>query len=292
MAVPLCGGMKADYERKDVEMSFSDCKSASALLNFFDNDKRALGHKNYYHYTSFSVAENIVKGKAFWMSQLCNTSNDAYEKKWYQDNGKYLFSLCFSTGSVESIPLWYLYARKEGTGARLIIPKTLMNRLWKYATFTLAETESFSNRKRIVPGTEIQLKDDDFRKQFRDILYVSRVDKEKGAYEGKDKTGVLRYNNEIIRIGANEIKGISESYMHFVKNQIWYYEKESRLEVELLNHELISEGKSYVICVDISSIVDEIKVMIDPKVNSIEGYCDTISDKRVILSEYKGQFTI
>ena len=120
-------------------MKFSDCKTAADLLAFFDNDSRALNHKYFYHYTSFTVAESVFKGNAFWMSQLCETSNDAYEKQWYQSKGKYLFSLCFSTGSVESIPLWYLYARKGGSGARLIIPKTLMNTLWKYATYTLVE---------------------------------------------------------------------------------------------------------------------------------------------------------
>ena len=273
-------------------MKFSDCKTAADLLAFFDNDSRALNHKYFYHYTSFTVAESIFKGNAFWMSQLCEMSNDAYEKKWYQDNGKYLFSLCFSTGSVESIPLWYLYARKGGSGARLIIPKTLMNTLWKHATYTLVEIESCLNGKRMVPGTEIRLKDDDIRKQFRDILYVSRVDKKKAAYEGKEKTGILRYNNEIIRIGANEIKRISETYMHFIKNQIWYYEKESRLEVELLHRELLSEGKTYVVCVDISSIVDRIKVMMDPKAETVEGCCGIIPDKQIILSDYKGQFTI
>ena len=205
-------------------MKFTDCKTASALLEFLDNDAHALSHKFYYHYTTFDIIKKIYRGKSIWLSQLCKTSNDICERKWYEEYGKTSFSVCFSTGSTESIPLWYLYSSKKGVGARLIISKSQMKRLWNNLSFVLAEIDG---NKEIVLGSEIPLGKEDYRVAFRDILYVSRANKASCDHQRNDKSGIIRYNNDLLRISSDEIRAVTQSYMKFVKNQIWFYEKES-----------------------------------------------------------------
>ena len=104
-------------------MKFNECKTADEILKYFDNDKCSLGHTHYYHYTSLSTIDKILKTKQIRLTPLSKSANDLIEKEKYEKMNCNLFSLCFSTGTSESLPLWYLYSGIDGCGARMGIKK-------------------------------------------------------------------------------------------------------------------------------------------------------------------------
>ena len=118
-----------------MKSKFKECSNVQEILEFMQDPERFLHHTKYFHYTDEQVLGKILENKTLRFSWLGNEDkwNDGIEKKWYQDNvpDKNIFSLCFSTGTSESLPLWYLYSGIDGKGARLSFGKKEIEQLCK-----------------------------------------------------------------------------------------------------------------------------------------------------------------
>ena len=105
-------------------MYFKELVSAQDYQQFFFDPGRANHHTFYYHYTTLTSVDNILKENGFRLLNLAETSNDEGEKQHSADEGDVLFSVCFATGTSENLPMWYLYSGPDGKGGRLGLSKS------------------------------------------------------------------------------------------------------------------------------------------------------------------------
>ena len=148
---------------------------------------------------------------------LSKTANDLTERDTYVEIGDNIFSACFSTGTSENLPLWYLYSGLDGRGVRLGMKKAGFKNLCKNADLELLEIESdypYKSIKKLkrLSSTEYELK-------CRDILYIGSDTQNKNRYRAKYNGNVV---NSITEDIASEVMG---KYKRFIKGLIWFYEK-------------------------------------------------------------------
>ncbi|MCM1054755.1 MAG: hypothetical protein NC394_04445 [Bacteroides sp.] len=199
--------------------NFGKLSKASELSEYLDG--REYTHGGYYHYTSLDAINNIIGNKEFWISPVTNF-NDIIDQKQYKDKERYFYSLCFSTGKSENLPLWYLYSGLEGKGGRIKLTKTNVKSLIEDSEYELCEKLDKSNNK----GLTLPLKKDkNMILQFKDILYFRE---EENEIRIKYNT-MTNYN-----LSSNEFKKLQNNHKYFIKGLIWFYEKETRLLVELI----------------------------------------------------------
>lgn len=242
-------------------MDFKNCLSSKDFVNFFDNDTQAYKHTNYYHYTSLSKVNKILESKQIWLSSFSKYANDLNEKKTYEKLDNNIFSLCFSTGTSESLPLWYLYSGIDGCGVRIGLKKKTMRQLLESSTFLLQPVESEPPYKAY--GKQIELKKEEYKLLFRDIIYIGQDSQKAGYYRAK-------YNGQVINNLSKEvIDGIRGDYQRFVKDLIWFYEKETRIQVEIINKTLLDPAKNYVVALNLDNIYNDISVRLAPEFNDI-----------------------
>lgn len=274
--------------------SLLECEK-SEFLAFFLDEKRGFRHTNFYHYTSFEKLKEILDSSSIWLTQLKESSNDKIEKDFYKNSGKYLFSLCFSTGTSESFPLWFLYAGADGLGARIKIRQKIMK---EWLDPTIERTS------RLVPknsakfylliksnSDKIPLQKEDFEYSLHDILYCGPDSEHIGKYR-------LKHNgNTRNSLCKEDYEKIRASYQTFQKGLIWFYEKETRLQVEIKNKALqrmIDENEECVVVLDLGPIRNYLEVTFGPnfkkKAKDLAKNFSQYESSLFFDSEYQGKF--
>lgn len=216
---------------------FGRLKNANDLEDYMH---REYEHSNYFHYTSLNSIDSILKNNEFWISPI-SRFNDKAEYKFFENSDKEnvdkYFSLCFSTGVQENLPLWYMYAGLDGLGGRLRFTKVQIKSLIEKGTYYLALHNSSGECQNIC-----ELKEDDFEIHFKDVLYFKKNDTKEGDV-------ALKYNTMTnYKIPTSEFEKYSANNIVFVKYIVWFYEKETRLLIKLKKslHEIIeSKGGNY-----------------------------------------------
>lgn len=272
-----------------------DCKTKEDYIAFFDNDERALRHTDYYHYSTIDSIDNILTTKRIRLTQLSKTANDRREKQHYRESGDNLFSICFSTGTSESLPLWYLYSGIDGKGGRLCFRKKHIKTLISNMDVYLVEVDS-EYPYRIVNNCEKKLDKKDYRIYARDIAYLGKDTKNKNAFR-------LKYNAKVVNgLKQEEHDYIEDKYAEFIKGLIWFYEKETRLQVKILNKDLLESSKnepgktSYAVEIGIEDIISDIDLRLAPEFTE-EDISDVISkpgirdflNSKIQQSDYIGE---
>lgn len=236
---------------------FNECQSAEDYLTFLDNDDRGLRHTHYYHYTSIKNIDKILTDGQLRLTSLSKSANDNIEKKWYEENGQNLFSLCFSTGTSENLPLWYLYSGIDGKGACLGLKKKSFHQLVDKPKLYLAMTEK--QKPYNILGTPTLLQEEEYKLVVRDILYIGKDSSKKDSFRAK-------YNNQTNNdISSNVQKELVDKYSRFIKGLIWFYEKETRVQVEITNKQLIDSQNNYIVLLSIEPILDDITITLAPE---------------------------
>lgn len=240
-------------------MEFKDCKTGTDILSFFNDPNRAEKHTYFYHYTTLQNVDSILKEKAFRLTRLAVTANDTIEKKRYEAYGDNVFSLCFSTGTSESLPLWYLYSGIDGKGARIGLKKKSFLDLCR-ADLSLAATETVYPYRII--GSPVKLSPDDYDFIARDILYL-------GQDPAKPKYYRAKYNGQVINDLSEATHHEIDQQYPFIKSLIWFYEKETRIQVVVKNKALIQPNVNYVVLLDISDLFDQLSVRLAPEFGEV-----------------------
>ena len=199
-----------------VQNSFDQFTSAQDLEVYLDG--KEYKHGSYCHYTSLPVLENILKNKELWLGCVSDF-NDCKDSDQFITDKRLYYSSCFSTGDNENLALWYLYSGLDGKGVRVRFTKAGIRKLIEYSTYSLCERASSKSIKcmDLVEGKTMKTK-------FKDILY----------YRLKNSTVDLKYNTKVNhKMPRFEFENYLENHIGFCKGLIWYYEKETRLLVEL-----------------------------------------------------------
>jgi len=262
---------------------FDDLVSAEQSLSYMT---REYEHGLYSHYTSIPVLENIVGSKSFWLNMVDNL-NDKKERDALKNTGPW-FSLCFSTGVNENLALWYMYSGMHGKGARISFTKAKIKTMIAKARYTLIEVDGDKVVREICPLTI----DEDISLSFRDVLY---------AKEQKGKVS-LKYNTMTnYNIPIEEFEKYKKVHAGFVKSLIWYYEKETRLLIQLkgtAKDQIKGEGKNFRIRLSFEHLKDkDYKITLAPEHPSVleaikhhkalKNYYK--NSKRVYPSDYSGE---
>lgn len=244
-----------DEQKKHSEFFNLNAKEIEELLK-----EKAYKHTNYYHYTHNEAVDSILKDEKIWISSMLY-SNDTTEKTACEENTYKMFQLCFATGISENLPLWFLYSGINGYGARLgwkqadikdwIKPENMELWLWK---------KSDKSMTKLICGKNCEIK-------FQDILYLRR--------EGRQYR--IKHNNVQDNIPLEVIEEYKKNNPTFYKGLIWFYEKETRLTVEitdlsLINKEEIEKEKdSYRIELKIPvNVYKNTSIMFSPKYKNTE----------------------
>ena len=143
---------------------------------------------------------------------------------------------------------------------RIGFKKNSFSHLLKKANFLLSEYDS-ENRSLI--GNPIKLNQEDFKFVCRDILYIGKDSKNNNAFRCK-------YNGQTINNLSESVKNeIFQKYERFTKGLIWFYEKETRIQVEIINEDLLESSKQYVVLLDIAAAFQDISIRLAPEFEDI-----------------------
>lgn len=187
------------------------CEDLEAYLS-----GREYGHGDYCHYTSADTINKILKGKTFRLTSVTGF-NDILDTEQFGKAGGDYFSLCFSTGVNENLPLWYLYSGINGKGGRIQMTKSAVRSLIENGHFHLCRSVSKEQQDfpRLELGNDVDL-------EFRDIIYVRESE--------ENETCSLKYNTMTnYQVTKEEFRKYKKNHCGFCKGLIWYYEKETRL---------------------------------------------------------------
>lgn len=171
------------------DADFDDyCGTVEQLSEFLQY--RAFYHGDYCHYSTLENIYNIMKNKEFWLTPSMN-SNDT------NDRNKGIYNLCFTSGTSENLPLWYLY----GQGARIEFKKEIFQNLFNKQHCKVDN----STQKKVGKDIELKLtlnKNDTVKQNYvtipneyikiSDILYLADNEKNTARfkYNGKNKFNV------------------------------------------------------------------------------------------------------
>lgn len=257
-------------------MEFKECKKSIDFLNFFENDELFKHHTNYYHYTSLENIDNILKGKCIYLTPNNGEKNDIAEGK---NKSMLSYFACFSTGTSESLPLWYLYSGIDGKGGRIGLKRKSFRKLMNNPTMYLAKVEKGARPYKILEKSMLQKNDYDF--VGRDILYMGKDTNNPELYRAK-------YNGNVVnKISEQTYREIKNEYLSFIKSLIWFYEKETRIQVNIKNQALVDENEEYVVMLDISNVINELSVRLAPEFEdlTLENISNYDGIKKWILSK-------
>lgn len=273
---------------------FKDCKTAQEIVDFFDNDEQGFHHTKYYHYTTFEKACKILKNGIWRLSSLAREdSNDCVERDLQRQEGKTTFSICFSTGTSESLPLWYLYSGVDGGGVRFEFSKAQIKKIMNTKTMQLVVAKKDQRGANIAP---IPLNQEDGTWMLRDIMYIGKDTVRTGKYR-------IKHNNEALNGVVDETMycELRERYSAYEKGLIWFYEKETRLRYEITNvniaKKIADSGLEYVLELPLDSIQQDFQFRLGPQIEQVDNESIAEQDetvrniliKKAKLSDYSGQ---
>lgn len=237
---------------------------------------REYTHSQYFHYTKLDVVDSILKNRKFWLSNV-GGFNDTVDIEQFGKGPVPYFSLCFSTGIHENLPLWYLYSGLNGRGARIGFTKTGIKKLVEKGKYSLWLFGPDKDQN----GKEIMSLEDGktMKLLFRDVIYAQT-----GDSKGKC---ALKYNTMTnYKIANEEFENYRKENRGFQKGLIWYYEKETRLLVELLGDakkEWEEKSKENTIRVVLSfdeTLLRHTRITLAPNI--------ALSDKDAVLKDKEG----
>lgn len=259
--------------------------SRENILDFFTDKERAFHHTSYYTYSSLENIDNILCGGTIWLTWLGeSTTNDTVDSEYYKDKQN-LFSVCFSTGTSETLPLWYLYSGIDGKGARLEMPKKWFKSLAELDSVELVSFQK-DNPKNVIAQTKV--KKGDFEVKIHDILYIGKDSRNEGTYR-------IKYNGQALNNRSkDDYIFLTNSYGGFYKGLIWFYEKETRIQIAI-NEELLTPGTSYRLEIPIENYMNKINVRVGPEMTAesmeellkMKGY-KKFMQKKIEKSDYEG----
>ena len=242
-------------------------KTADELMKYFD--VRTGGHKEFFHYTSLKAINAILGSKTIRISSA-DRFNDKKDKMQFGSlsEQKRYYSLCFSTGLNENLSLWYLYSGVDGKGGRISLTCKKLMKFINEGEFYLTEYDYEANK---AVGIKTQLKNGDSMKlTLRDILYFRN--------ENESESVNLKYNTmtNYGNVSIDEFEKYKNKSLGFTKSLIWYYEKESRLLIELIGDavKLIEPNKDYAILWNLTDEqIKHMKIMCAPEIENISELC-------------------
>lgn len=193
---------------------------------------REYEHTEYNHYTDLKTIDNILKKRELWISDV-RAFNDKKDTEQFED--RLCFSLCFSTGVNENLSLWYLYSGIDGKGGCISFEKKKIRQLIENAKYKLYKFKDNKEPKEIC---DIE-KGKNANIDFADVLYFSE---EYPSKKREEENMALKYNTMTnYNIPKKEFLKFKENNMGKLKSLIWYYEKETRLLIELTDENLKKE---------------------------------------------------
>ena len=157
---------------------FGKIKNYSQMIEYFEG--RHFRHSRYFHYSSLENINSILESNEFWLGQVkrFNDSNDSEQF----DDGNRNFSLCFSSGINENLPLWYFYGGISGQGARISFTKAKFKTFYENSKFYL-----FPESKR---NESIEITENNASIKISDVLYFKE-----GENANRKNEIQLKYNN-------------------------------------------------------------------------------------------------
>ena len=231
---------------------FSKIDNVPDLEHYMIN--KAFSHSNYYHYTRVMNIENILNG--YFKVGTVAKFNDKYDTLQFNDDVKYFYSICFSSGIDENLSLWYLYSGMGGEGGRIKLSKSLITKIIETSEFGLYERISREENKLIMVLEDGKT----MKKNFNDVVYFHE--------KGDDVS--LRYNTMTnYNFTSSAFNDFKKIYNGFLKDTIWYFEKESRLLVELIGEarEKIEDDKFYSVYMKVDEkLLESVKIDLGPEV--------------------------
>ena len=269
---------------------FSDIFNADEINTLIK--EKAYTHTQYYHYSDLGGINGILGSQKIWVSSMC-FSNDATEHNRFGNDTYQYFQLCFSTGTTENLPLWFLYSGTNGKGARISLSKKLIKKLIDFSNMKMELVDKDGKiRIPLINGDNCSI-------EFKDVIYHK---KETGKYR-------LKYNTQVNNsFPAEEMVKIQETNKGFLKEIIWFYEKETRLLIRvdkgILDKALFENAYEAPYKIELS-IPDEcykdIEVMLSPvyengnetEINEFLTHESFLKlNKAKLMSEYAGQIKI
>lgn len=268
---------------------FGTLKNALDLEEYM---QREYEHGGYYHYTTLQSIDNILGSKAFWLSSV-QGFNDKKEIEFFGENANKYFSLCFSTGVNENLALWYLYSGVEGKGGRIKLTQTGIQKLIENSRYCLAIKKK--NSDELIELFELTEKEHEYK--FKDVIY----------FKDGEKRVDLKYNTMTnYNISKDEFEKYKDKNFGFYKYLIWYYEKETRLLVELkgkakehVKENPLADDEHYIVKMsfgDLTGVIKSLKIDLGPEFDDIEKikeykniYNFLMNTSNVSKSDYSGQ---
>jgi hypothetical protein len=143
------------------------------------------------------------------------------DRKRYGEDAYRMYYICFITGTSENLPLWFLYSGANFNGARITVPQKAIRSVVESSNIFLVHKDK--NKYDPLPLA----RDKDCSVTFRDIVYV--------LPEGN--TCRIKHNDSVHNsFPTIEFEQFKKEYGSFDKGLIWFYEKETRMLVEVREH--------------------------------------------------------
>lgn len=163
---------------------------------------KSFSSTDFWYYTSFDTASNILYSNSFWVSNL-SMMNDESEKELHRSNSKKVHALCFCNSNTEKIPMWYLYAGLAGQGVSIGFTPAVMRDFIKSIDYV-----------KVVGSKTILEKNIDFELQVGWVFY-------------RKHDNVVKCKGKFYEIPESDAVAFAEDN-YFIKDYPWEYEKEFR----------------------------------------------------------------
>lgn len=222
--------IKLDKQGRVAWNKFAKIESVKDLSKYLT---REYEHTEYNHYTDLKTIDKILENREFLLSDVRGLND---KKDTEQFENKLYFSLCFSTGVNENLSLWYLYSGIDGKGGCISFERKRIRQLIENAKYELWKIKILPNGlEKLNKVVDIE-NGKNAKIEFADVLYFSE---EIPSKKRKEENMALKYNTMTnYRISKGEFQKFKENNMGKLKSLIWYYEKETRLLIELTDEKL------------------------------------------------------
>ena len=133
------------------------------------------------------------------------------------------------------------------------------------------------------------LSENNYKLLCHDILYIGKDSQKLDKYR-------IKYNNNTMNgVAASYAEKIKEEYERFYKGLIWFYEKETRIQVEIADG-VLEEGKSYKVAISLESVYNDLSIRLAPEFGNVPPEIFTNYDgirewasAKIRPSDYAGQ---
>lgn len=234
---------------------FGKIEKGKALVDYLNG--REWNHGSYCHYTKLDSINIILGSRTFRISNITRF-NDIKDQEQFLPNQKRFYSMCFSTGVNENLALWYMYAGMDGRGGRFMFTSRQIKRMLKNAVYTLCETDKDNKEKN---NPVLLVEGESMRVTFGDVIY---------RHEKGDKVE-LKYNTMTnYGLSKAEYKKAKAELFGREKGIAWYYEKETRLIVEIIGDaaKSIDPAKHYFVEMTIpDDVYKAMKISLAPEIS-------------------------